>query len=67
MQLIKKDLEETETMIKIELKKGTNYEFLNGINNLIVNNLGLIPAKENKYERGLKLTTSSILSRKKHQ
>ena len=54
-------------MIKIELKKGTNYEFLNDINNLIVNNLGLIPAKENKYERGLKLTTSSILSRKKHQ
>lgn len=63
----KNGLEETETMIEIELKEGTYYELLNNINNLIVNNLGLIPTKENKYERGLKLTTSSILSRKKHQ
>ena len=63
----KNGLEETETMIEIELKEGTHYELLNDINNLIVNNLGLIPTKENKYERGLKLTTSSILSKKKHQ
>ena len=53
-------------MIEIEIKEGINYKVLDNINNLIVNNLGLIPIKENKYERGLKLTTSSSLSRKKH-
>lgn len=63
----KDDIKEKETMVEIELKEGTNYDLLNDINNLIVNNLGLIPTKENKYERGLKLITSSILSRKKHQ
>lgn len=63
----KDNTEEKETMVEIELKEGINYKVLDNINNLIVNNLGLIPIKENKYERGLKLTSSSILSRKKHQ
>lgn len=63
----KDEIKEKETMVEIELKEGTNYDLLNDINNLIVNNLGLVPTKENKYERGLKLITSSILSRKKHQ
>lgn len=63
----KDDIQEKETMVEIELKEGTNYELLDDIDDLIVNKLGLIPTKENKYERGLKLTTYSILSRKKHQ
>ena len=64
----KKDNEEEhETMIEIEIKEGLNYKLLDNINDLIINNLGLIPTKENKYKRGLRLTTSKILSRKKHQ
>lgn len=64
----KKDNEEEhETMIEIEIKEGLNYKLLDNINELIINNLGLIPTKENKYKRGLRLTTSKILSRKKHQ
>lgn len=54
-------------MIEIEIKEGLNYKLLDNINDLIINNLGLIPTKENKYKRGLRLTTSKILSRKKHQ
>ena len=51
----------------LEIKEGLNYKLLDNINDLIINNLGLIPTKENKYKRGLRLTTSKILSRKKHQ
>lgn len=65
---IEKEIEEEhETMIEIEIKEGLNYKLLDNINDLIINNLGLIPTKENKYKRGLRLTTSKILSRKKHQ
>lgn len=50
----KKDNEEEhETMIEIEIKEGLNYKLLDNINDLIINNLGLIPTKENKYKRGL--------------
>lgn len=60
-------MEEKETMLEIELKEGTNKEVLDYINRLITSKLELISTKENKYKRGLKLTTIHSLTRKKPQ
>lgn len=58
---------EKETMLEIELKEGTNYVVLDYLDKLITSKLGLVSNKENKYKRGLKLTTIHSLTRKKPQ